>query len=455
MNTTKKGDALEIAVFDLLKAQIDADRFFAKKECCSIFRRKGYYSVKRKANIVFDISIEIRFPGAADYSMLILIECKNYAKSVPVDDVEEFFAKVDQVGEANTKGIFVSNNALQSSALRYCKSQGMGVARYFDGQDLKWELRRSASASFASQSGADDPEAYAGLTLPDYKSSVFELYMQSPRGATNSLNTFVEDLVFHGLAKNDPLRRLPRPRAMRMDAVPFLEIPEIEEIAHEALASIGAGTKTGQIDLQQLCAIHPAAKGLKLLRTAAAPNASSNHPLARITFEPLVIELFEMPGSNAGRDRFTLAHEIAHLLLGHGKHLKAEWRDDADNDNDNIEGIRDDGTVLKRMESQANYLASCLLMPRERFKMAFYEQLRLRGVQNKGFGPLFVDRQECNLNTYYGVTAQLMMQFGASRAAVTIRLAGMGLINDARRTQTAAPRVVVIDHIVELEADAV
>ncbi|AVS97540.1 hypothetical protein C8236_01000 [Paracidovorax avenae] len=196
MNTSQKGDALEIAVFDLLKAQIDADRFFAKKECCSIFRRKGYYSEKRKANIVFDISIEIRFPGAVDYSMLILIECKNYAKSVPVDDVEEFSAKVDQVGEANTKGIFVSNNALQSSALRYCKSQGMGVARYFDGQDLKWELRRSASASFASQSGADDTEAYAGLTLPDYKSSVFELYMQSSRGATNSLNTFVEDLAF-------------------------------------------------------------------------------------------------------------------------------------------------------------------------------------------------------------------------------------------------------------------
>lgn len=246
MNTTKKGDALEIAVFDLLKGQIDADRFFAKKECCSIFRRKGYFSEKRKANIVFDISIEIRFPGAVDYSMLILIECKNYAKSVPVDDVEEFFAKVDQVGEANTKGIFVSNNALQSSALRYCKSQGMGVARYFDGQDLKWELRRSASASFASQSGADDPEAYAGLTLPDYKSSMFELYMQSPRCATNSLNTFVEDLVFHGLAKNDPLRRLPRPRAKRMDTVPARRAAATAHAAQQqdrgvAAASLAAG----------------------------------------------------------------------------------------------------------------------------------------------------------------------------------------------------------------------
>lgn len=440
MNTTKKGETLEIAVFNLLKAQIDADHFFAKKECCSIFRRKAYYSEKRKASIVFDISIELRFPGAADYSMLILIECKNYAKAVPVDDVEEFFAKVDQVGEANTKGIFVSNNALQSSALRYCKSQGMGVARYFDGQDLKWELRRSASASFASQSGTDDPDAYAGLTLPEYKSSVFELYMQSPRGATNSLNAFFEGLVFHGLVKTDPLHRLPRPRAKRVDAVPFLELSELEDIAHEALATVGADTETGQVDLEQLCARHPAANGLKLLRTTVAPDAPSNHPLARITFEPLAIELFDMPCSNARRDRFTLAHEIAHLLLGHGKHMKAEWREDVDNEDDNIEGIRDDGTALKRMEIQANYLASCLLMPRERFKKAFYEQLQIRGIYNKGFGLLFVDKQECNLNTYYAVTAQLMMQFGASRAAVTIRLAGLGLINDARKTQAIGCR---------------
>ncbi len=135
VNTTKKGDALEIAVFNLLEAQIDTDRFFARKDCCRIFRRKGYYSEKRKANIIFDISIEISFPGASDYSVLILVECKSYAKTVPVDDVEEFFAKVEQAGVANTKGIFISNNALQSSALSYCKSQGMGVARYFDGQD--------------------------------------------------------------------------------------------------------------------------------------------------------------------------------------------------------------------------------------------------------------------------------------------------------------------------------
>jgi Zn-dependent peptidase ImmA (M78 family) len=275
--------------------------------------------------------------------------------------------------------------------------------------------------------------------------------MLSPRVETNSLNTFFEDLVFHGLARNAPLRRLPRPRTKRPDTVPYLKIAELEEIAHDALASIGGDVDVGQVDLEQLCARHPTANGLTLLRTAVAPDTAPNHPLARITFEPLTIELFEMSGSNSGRDRFTLAHEISHLLLGHGKYLKAEWRDDADNES--IEGIHDDGTALKRMEIQANYLASCLLMPRERFRRAFYEQLQIRGIQNKGFGPLFVDTQECNLNNYYGVTARLMTQFGASRAAVTIRLAGMGLINDARKPRAAAPRTEAMDCVMEFEPD--
>ena len=44
-----------------------------------------------------------------------------------------------------------------------------------------------------------------------------------------------------------------------------------------------------------------------------------------------------------------------------------------------------------------------------------------------------------------------MMQFGASRAAVTIRLAGMGLITDARKTQNAAPRMEAPDRLIDVE----
>lgn len=111
MNTTLKGDILEQAVFDYFTKQIAEGQFPWKSEFCKVFRKKGYYSKDREGNIKFDVSIEFYMPGATDYSMVWLFECKNYTGSVPVDNVEEFANKVQQVAPANSKAIMVSNSA--------------------------------------------------------------------------------------------------------------------------------------------------------------------------------------------------------------------------------------------------------------------------------------------------------------------------------------------------------
>src|SRR5436190_14670271 len=94
MNTNKKADALESTIFKLIKKEIGQGRFFVSLDKCKIFSKKGYYSKDREKNIIFDIAVEVYLPGYSAYSMLILIECKNYNHSVPVDDVEEFYSFV-------------------------------------------------------------------------------------------------------------------------------------------------------------------------------------------------------------------------------------------------------------------------------------------------------------------------------------------------------------------------
>jgi hypothetical protein len=42
-----------------------------------------------------------------------VFECKDYTGRVPVDDGEEFHAKLQQSGEDNTKGTFVTTAAPQ------------------------------------------------------------------------------------------------------------------------------------------------------------------------------------------------------------------------------------------------------------------------------------------------------------------------------------------------------
>jgi Zn-dependent peptidase ImmA (M78 family) len=86
------------------------------------------------------------------------------------------------------------------------------------------------------------------------------------------------------------------------------------------------------------------------------------------------------------------------------------------------------------MEFQANYFASCLLMPRANFIEDFRRLVRARGIPDRGFGALYVDDQPCNLDNYEVVTSALVRKYGVSRTAAALRLDALGLIRDARRS---------------------
>lgn len=88
--------------------------------------RKRLLFFKKREKIIFDLSIEIWPKDAKRYSFLFLIECKSSnSKKVPVDDVEEFWAKVDQVAGKNVKGVMISDNSFQKGGLTFAKNTGM------------------------------------------------------------------------------------------------------------------------------------------------------------------------------------------------------------------------------------------------------------------------------------------------------------------------------------------
>lgn len=157
------GDALEASVYRYIKTEIKADRFFLRKDSCEVFHKRSYYSHERKAEITFDVAIEVYAPGTKDVSLIVLIECKDYAGKVPVNDVEEFYSKVRQV--AGSKGIMVSTAGFQRGTLQFAASNRIALARFFTPNHLKWELRRalvpdeSGECLFASRD-----EVLRGLT---------------------------------------------------------------------------------------------------------------------------------------------------------------------------------------------------------------------------------------------------------------------------------------------------
>lgn len=428
MDTTKKGDKLEDQAFDVFESQIAEDCFFVKREYCKIFRKKGYFSKDREKDIIFDLSIEVTLPGQDRYSLLFLIECKNYGHGVPVDDVEEFFIKIQQVAAANAKGIVVSTNSFQDGAFKFARSKGIGLLRYFSKDNLEWVLTRSPSSmASANLAASERSNAYNALHKENYESRYFDFY-----GCVNDTYTISSNQFFSSLARNcsdrDVLESLAQieqaTRESRL-SVPYIEEHEVEKLSFSMLTEIQY--VSGAVSLDDICKQFKERPGLVVKRGVNLQKGV----LGKICFGPDIISIDDTQAATPERVRFTLAHELGHFALKHHKFMAQESCHEEDFDTDIIKTV--DLKDVRRMEWQANFFASCLLLPKEQFERAFFKQVLQHELSDRGYGLLYLDDQRCNIDTFYKVTEPLMNMFRVSRSTIKLRLLKLGFLNDAQR----------------------
>ncbi len=428
MDTTEKGDRLENQVYALFAELISENRFLAKKECCRIYKKKGYYSKDREKSIIFDVSVEITFPGQNTYSILMLIECKNYNYSVPVNDVEEFFSKTQQISGCNTKGVVVSTNSFQEGAFNFSKSKGIGLLRYYDKANLDWVLTRSPSGMVStSHSMPEWSNVYHGLRSQTHVSKIFDCYGFIDDTYTNSIHQFTSSLIRFELDGKtaESLAEIERGFQSNSRLVPYKEHHEIELRCTNLL--IEEHYEDGVVPLEIICASLSKKYDLEIQRNVRLGSGI----LGEISFDPPVIKIDDAQAETDQRNRFTLAHELGHLLLGHQKYMTSEacHYSDIDLENPISVGITD----IVRMEWQANYFASCLLLPTDQFVKAFLIEAARNELVDKGYGLLYLDAQKCNQDTFYKVTSRLKNKFKVSRSAVKIRLGKLGFLNEASK----------------------
>lgn len=434
MNSTAEGDKLEGRIFALFQTEIAAGRFFAKSECCKVHRKKGYYSKDRETLIVFDISIEIFLPGSDAYSVLVLIECKNYTHAVPVDDAEESFAKIQQISGANVKGIIASTNCFQQGTLSYSRSKGIGLLRYFDESNFKWYLRRRVTAYGFDGLSLTPAEIENGLLSPLYQSRSDQFLYAAHEKFGTSISSLLLDLTRDALQDGAGLSLIETVKPVEKCEVEFVSRAAIESRADAILR--GIGYIGGEVPLETLCAKELESSGLVVkTELPAAANGWSPGVLGRMQFEPLEITLFDDANWNLARRKFTLAHELGHHFLGHSRYIVGEYCEESDF------GLLKDPPAtsrgsIRRMEWQANCFASCVLLPRVPLATDFLSLARKHGLEDRGFGLLFVDNQKCNLANYYNITNSLRARYLVSRAVIKNRLETLGFLNDTRTTNT-------------------
>lgn len=138
------GAKLEKEVYELIQEIANENKFMVSNPNVNIREKPIYYSKDRGAEIEFDISVE-KYLANLDKSkdikpsIIIVIECKDYSNGIPVDDVEEFHAKLQQIGADNTKGMIITRNGcFQKSAISYAESKGIALARILPDEQIKY-----------------------------------------------------------------------------------------------------------------------------------------------------------------------------------------------------------------------------------------------------------------------------------------------------------------------------
>lgn len=408
VTTYMKGDVLEAKAFETFSQLLNQERLYVQGKLSKIFRKKGYYSKDREANIIFDLSIETTLPGAETFSLLTLLECKNYGSSVQVLDVEAFSDKIRQVGAH--KGIMVTTSSFQKSALKIAQSRNIGVARISDGNEIDWINRRI------------DDKDYLGK-IKDVED------LLSQEGAVNTpllgidnnfqFTSFQDLFLYWGIIDNC----VPSLHGLK---IPYKDDNSIERrIGELDIEDCYEGVK---LNIEKLCQRMSELYDVDFKFHEPLKSESSNITLGKIEYDPLIIYINPLLRKEEARWNFTVVHEIGHLVF-HSYILRKYFEHNTDNDNTGMFKTGIEQKMLQSMEIQANRFAAFVLMPSTVF-LKVVKTFFIRESIQKPF--LYFDDQPVNQKLVLSLLSELEQVFGVSKEAAKVRLKDLGLLKDVQ-----------------------
>ena len=381
MNTVIIGDKFEDKSYHLIEKAIENDELGISKSSAKVFRKKGYFSAKREKEIIFDLSIEIWPRNAKRYSFLFLIECKSSnSKKVPVDDVEEFWGKVDQVAGKNVKGVMISDNSFQSGGLIFAKNTGMMLIEVDNEDSHSIILHRTEKEEIESKEKSIDDIFFSFLNKT--------LGLKKVQGLKKLSANDIENLATPILDKYNKLHS-----AIEIDS--FIEFLKTEyELSFDFtknLETVNGKQIAGYFDIEN-----------KAILIDASIGRSEKFP-------------------------FVLGHELGHFFLHSELKINQERYNDFE---DSQYNFFSDKHILVNdrnwIEWQANKFAIALFLPKVLFirhLIAFRTSIGISRPYH-----IHLDAQSINQQDYYKTVEYLSTYFGISKTTVKFRIEEFELI---------------------------
>ena len=413
MDTTAIGNRLEDDLYQYLCEQkIRGDLILGTYPHCrtEIYKKRKYPCKEREDDVEFDIVLEITRQDASEPHLYVILECKNWSSPNPETVVTDFSDKLSRIAKHNSKGILVTSSRLQKGAEKIARNRGIAIVKY-DRDGLDFIAERSGGivlkkdelvGQFYLQDNKERALRFSGYFDDCYYSSIIDL-----------LHVLAGGQKFqHG---NSPtVRSMHR---QELDAIAELQRRNIEYV-------------DGPVELDLLCST----LGIELnSHEPTAKLSTGNERLGWADFREKKIHIVK--GGHEVRERFTIAHEIGHFVLGHGEII----RSDAVLMEDLLHVSSSSKTsALNRLEAQANLFAAELLLPRKQFTTQIEYLRKVHDIHDRGHGYIYVDDQPCNYAPYHELLGTVKTHFGVSKQAIEIRLLQFGMLADSRRAQRTA-----------------
>lgn len=381
MNTVEKGDLFEEKSHQVILDAIDNGLLGIHRDFARVFKKKKYYSPKRGKEIIFDLSIEIWPPNAPNYSVVYIVECKDYSsKKVPIGDIELFASRVDTVAELNGKAVFITSSSYPEPAKDFAKATGMMLI----------EVDENNAPEIILYKKEGRKEQKLDSLLSDFFKAAF-----SPKK--------IEGLKI--LSKED--------------------ISQITTNIYDDI-DINANKDSKRILFDKIIYYFETKHGLQF---------DFGYDLFKM-FGTNILGCFDSNKNNIFIDKsildttrfsFVLAHEIGHFVLHKGLRMNQGLYN---NFQDSEYDLFDDKHSLKNeknwIEWQANSFAANLLMPKEMFVTHVIGYRRHMGISKSN--NIYLDNQPQNLKDFDNTLKYLSEYFGTSKTSVEYRINELGLI---------------------------
>ena len=401
-NTVEKGDKLEIQVYNILKKLLLNDDFYLSGKRSKIYLKKDYYSALTKNKIIVDVAIETFLPNKETYSILTVFECKNYETKIPVEKIRAFRSVLDEIG-AN-KGIIVSKLGIQKGVKDTAVVTNIGLCVVNKDEELNWINTR-----LDKKQQEYDTDNINSFLIKDLKANFFGYF--NKKSYENLPNLLIDIGVIDRFENKQEFIKIPYKSEQQIS-------DEINKISENIYIN-------NKLNSEKLIDYIKNEHRFKFIFDQSLEMYNKHQILGKIKFRPKEIYITKELQTDNFRWRFTLAHEIGHLIL-HSKLLENFIESNIENE-ETILHYNTTNKVNRRMEIQANMFASLLLLPEKPLRKIVKDYfIEIRNYK----GRLYFDNQPINRQLTYGLLGKMKEKFGVSHEVGKYRLISLNLLED-------------------------